>query len=144
VDPLKKDPSEVPVKDTVWGLLARARYNNAYCNGAPPPKEVLDQLKSPKLLKNSTIRFVLDKDTSKTATAKTDGRGVLRVMLDTGLWWCCLTRDADPATGINKNCPLLFRKRFCSVRIQKNESNVAELMFQLPCDPCDPEVKRRP
>ncbi|HLP10451.1 MAG TPA: hypothetical protein VK177_00870 [Flavobacteriales bacterium] len=136
------------VKDQGELCTITAVYNTSYCGGAVPPKELLDELAKHHALKNTSITLhvkgtIRNADTRK--VIKLDKQGKSSVNLKEGLWEFGLTTDIDKRiAGINPACEIAIQKKYGTFSVKKEGKNNFYLLYHFDCDPCDPDMKKRP
>lgn len=121
-----------------------AFYNSAYCNGAPPPEEMLLELKEYKLLEKSEIKFVNQADKTTIVYAKTNEDGNFEIDLPVGKWDYYLTPNINKKYGIDPTCKERFKNKSGSFERKENDKKIPDLHFYFDCDPCDFEMRMRP
>lgn len=121
-----------------------AFYNSAYCNGAPPPEEILQDLKKYKILEKSEIKFVNHEDETIVVYAKTDENGNFEIDLATGKWDYYLTPNINKKYGIDPTCKERFKNKSGSFELKENDKKIPDLHFYFDCDPCDQTIRMRP
>lgn len=146
-------PETIPQVDSVVTYQGEscsitAVYNTSYCGGAAPPKELLDELAKHHALKNTSITLHV-KGTIRNAdtwqVVKLDKQGKSSVNLKEGLWEFGLTTDIDKRiAGINPACEIAIQKKYGTFRVKKEGKNNFYLLYHFDCDPCDPDMKKRP
>ena len=134
----------ISTKDSTSILEGKAFYNSSYCNGAPPPADILEDLKKFRILINSEIKFVNHSDETIIAIAKTDENGNYQVNLENGKWDYYLTPNISKKYGIDPNCTERFENKYGTIEINETSEKIPDLHFHFDCDPCDPTIKMRP
>jgi hypothetical protein len=120
-------------------------YNSAYCGGAKPPKELIDNLNIPKPLANCKIKLV-SMDSSKKIKAKifkTDKNGAKLLKISEGTYKVFIYSNAKNKAELpfNKKCVKYSETALGEIEINGKESIA---LIRIPCDPCDPDIKHRP
>ncbi|MBN2891455.1 MAG: hypothetical protein JXL97_06295 [Bacteroidales bacterium] len=124
-----------------------ANYNSTYCGGARPTEEVLEKYNRLRPMKNTTIKFV-NTDNSKKEKTKTDENGNFSVNLSAGNWEYYLSEDfydsnnEDVLLEIQKKCDELYNVPYGTIEIFSDTT--VNLIYHLPCNPCDPNINMRP
>jgi hypothetical protein len=120
-------------------------YNLAYCGGAKPPQELLDNLNSPKPLANCKIKLVRVDSLKKVKAKvfKTDKNGSALLKVKEGTYKVFLYSNAKNKAELpfNKKCSKFYENPFTEIEINGKESTA---LIRIPCDPCDPDIKHRP
>ena len=140
--------SDLIQTDSIANLVSlkegTAFYNSAYCNGAPPPEEILQELKEYKILKKSEIKFVNQSDKTKIVYVKTDEKGNVLIDLPAGKWDYYLTPNINKNYGIDPTCEQRFKNKYGTIEVKENAEKIPDLHFYFDCDPCDQTIKMRP
>lgn len=115
-------------------------YTRAYCGGAKPPAELLEQLNTPKPLANCKL-ILKSADGKKIYKVKTDANGKFTKKFAQFKYNVFLASNSKSKAELpfNKQCKKLLEKQLGELDL----SNGNEITIKLPCDPCDPDMKRR-
>ncbi|HYG50164.1 MAG TPA: hypothetical protein VD905_04635 [Flavobacteriales bacterium] len=125
-----------------------AVYNTSYCGGAAPPQELLKTLAKHIPLRNTAIHLHLKGTIRGPETShvlELDKSGKSSVRLKEGLWEYGLTSAIDKSiSGINPECEITVQKKYGTFTVKKGDKNKFYLLYHFDCDPCDPDMKKRP
>lgn len=128
-------------------VIGVANYNSIYCGGARPNEEVLAEYNRLRSMKNTTIKFV-NVDNLKSENTKTDEKGNFSVNLSAGSWEYYLSEDFydsnidDGLLEIQKKCDKFYNAPYGTIEIFSDTT--VNLIYHLPCNPCDPYMNMRP
>lgn len=115
-------------------------YSGSYCNGAYPSEEVLEDIRKPRALSETTL--ILKNESEHIFT--TDTRGRISAELKPGKYNVHLSPDnnADKAP-YNVSCEKYYEKSWGSFTVDTSRTNY-KIHIEFPCDLCDETIKMRP
>ena len=137
--------NDVAITDTLTEedadtLELKITYSSSYCNGAPPPEEILDELKEPKPFEN--FKFYLQSDS--TFFFETDSRGRAYITVQPGKYQLYFnTENQDRYAPFDLTCNEYFEKAWAELLIEEGKTNY-KCHIHFPCGLCEGAVWMRP
>ena len=137
-----KQQSKITESANAVNISGKAVYNTTYCGGARPPQHIEEKHAKKRNLQNSTIIFKnIDENNISEIKIHTDKTGRFNIKLYPGIWKYYLTNDVfkqneEIKNLLSKDCDKLLNNSFGEIIPKKDNSNL-ELLFHLPCNPCD-------
>lgn len=119
-------------------------YISAYCGGARPTEEILQELQTPRPLANCWIMFVHENNMAmKGPLAKTNEKGEALLNLKPGKYKIFLASNKmnEAKLPFNKKCKAIYKMAVGEFEYTGSDGSAS---VKIPCDPCDPNAKKRP
>lgn len=135
---------EIPIDTVVYFKVGlRVVYSKAYCNGARPSDEMLDELYREKNYYLSEIK-IRNMDNGEERLLVTDRMGKISDSLPRGIYQVFLTPNFfNELEGVfNPKCKLVLDKPIYNFKLHSNYLDKISHRFE--CDPCDPNSRKRP
>lgn len=118
------------------------QYTRQYCGGAKPSAEILEQLNTALPLSNCKVKLVRTDKKSKSRTLMTNDKGEFSAALPNGKYkiYIASNKTNKAQLPFNKKC-----RKLCSMPLGELDltANQTTAEIRIPCDPCDPSVKKR-
>jgi hypothetical protein len=118
-------------------------FTRAYCGGAKPTQEILDELNQERPLANCKLVF-FSTTTKKKYTVRTNenGQAVLKKFIPgTYKVFIASNRKNKATLPFNKACTKLSKISLTEATVKTDGDKVN---LRIPCDPCDADMKKRP
>jgi hypothetical protein len=118
-------------------------YTRAYCGGAKPSPEILNELNTARPLSNCVVKLVpVGIKKPKSVTAKTNANGEINVCLKHKTYSIYIASNSKNKAELpfNKKCSKLRTMPLGEFEITDKNASTE---IKIPCDPCDPSVKKR-
>ncbi len=119
-------------------------YTLSYCGGARPNPEILEKLNTPRPLANCFIKLVpiTKEKKAKTICVKTNDKGEIIIKLQNYKYQVFIGKNKknNATLPFNKKCDNLSETVLTEFDAK---TKPAEIQLKFPCDPCDPEMKKR-
>lgn len=146
---IKKDAgvhtdASAPETEKTVRFTGKIMASNAYCGGAYPNDEMLEELKQEFVYDRKPLRLIpIGK--GKVVSFTTNRSGFFSVKIVPGCYRLCPgPRPESTADGYNPNCSLWMEHVFEELVIPDKSSYVRNLRIEIPCDPCNPWIRTRP
>ena len=136
--------SSTPVPEKTTVFTGKIMATNAYCGGAYPNDEIMEDLKQGFPYEHKTLRLI-PTGKGKAVSFTTDRSGKFSVNIVPGSYRLCPgPRPASSESGYNPNCALWLEHVFDELVIPDKNTYTKNFQVEIPCDPCDPYIRTRP
>ncbi len=125
-------------------LKGNVTFTTRYCGGARPSQEILDRNKTPKIYKNTTFKLK-NASTNKEYLFKTDSLGNYSLSIKKGMYnlYPTLNSSDENKIGFDNKCEKWQSMNIGEVTIGNEKKLNYDFIVNCPCDPCDPDIKKR-
>ena len=120
-------------------IIFSVKYTNAYCGGARPTPEILEELDIPQILTSTQLLFIPKNEKSKkTICATTDKKGQVKLKLLPGAYSIKMSKKFNKTLGLNYDptCKKMLDYTWQTIEITKDQSS-ASLILRFSCNPCE-------
>ncbi len=116
-------------------------YTSDYCQGAAPPKDLVEKLATPKKLVNQRVYIFdkLNKEGNKTMV-DTDREGKISMQLTSGIYYFFL-REKVETTDVklkSESCEQWLATPDASFEVKEQDTQLVSLKVHRECNPCLP------
>lgn len=127
--------------DSTFQASFRFMYTRAYCGGAKPSDEMINNLETPKLLTNSTL-LLKNHFTGTEYQCVISPDGEATVAITEGKYDIFLTKNVNTETGFDPKCTLWTKQLLQTIKVSDN-GKMQEVTIHFVCNPCDEKMKQR-
>ena len=126
------------IQDSVLFIFT---YTDSWCNGSYPSDEIQVELATPRRLYHTPL--LLKNEQGDIFHLITDKKGRVKILVTMGNYTVHFNPDADyKKSPVNISCDLYFEPTWGEIKINADQTEV-KLNIHLPCDLCDPAMKKR-
>lgn len=144
-------PVKSEIKKDVISVDVQVYYTFSYCGGAPPTEEILAEAKKRRWYQNSEIRLQLTGEEKEEISLKTDAEGKLTAEIPYGRYSVFVGKNASEQMNhlFDPGCKQITERVWKVFNadasgINSTGKNALTIIFDFPCDPCDPSIFLRP
>ncbi len=125
-------------------LKGNVSFTTRYCGGARPSQEILDRNKTSKIYKNTTFKLI-NSSNNKEYLFKTDSLGNFSLTIKKGMYnlYPTLIFSDENKIGFDHKCEKWQVTNIGEITIGNIKNINHNFIVNCPCDPCDPDIKKR-
>jgi hypothetical protein len=120
-------------------------FTTSYCGGAAPTEEIENRHANRRPFTKSTLR-IKNSSAGIDTLVSTNESGEFKASLPVGTYDVYLTSKVNSRldTGFNPACEILKKKISGTFTVSHKKNPFSTVIIHFDCDPCDPDMKKRP